>query len=147
MAVKRARGQDVVVTLLSGGVPQLELTDIMNFNTELVSEIKEQDFLGEAFTRVDDVFKNAKFDFELQVHSGQIFLLAKAINDRQKRINPLIQFVISSTLIFVETGEIYQMVYPDCVFGSIPMNVPARTDYVKFKVQGACEEVLTNLAA
>lgn len=136
----RIKGQEVVVLIIRGGVLEDTLTNIMSFNVELQSETKTQGFLGEKNNRTDDIFNQVKFDLELQLSSQSWFNFSKAILDRQQRVTPDIQFNITATLEF-PNGDTPSIVLNDCKFGSQPLNVPSRGDYVKVKLDGMCDVI------
>lgn len=138
MAQQRIKGQEVSILISQDNDLQTELTDIQNFNIELDIELLEQGYLGEGNNRHDEVFKGAKFDFEMHTHSQDIFTLAQAVLDRARRKSPNIVFNIVATLSY-PNGDTPVVTLPDCKFGAIPINVPGRTEYVKVKIQGAVD--------
>lgn len=135
----RIKGQEVQVLLTRAGVLEDSLTDILNFNVEFVSETKEQGYVGQKNDQTDDVFKNVKFDLEFHSHTPQWLIFLKAVHNRQKRITPNLIINISAVL-FYPSGETPTITLPDCKFGPLPLNIGARADYVKKKLQGMCDD-------
>ncbi len=136
MAQQRIKGQEVSILISVDDDLQTELTDIQNFNIELDIELLEQGYLGEGNSRYDEIFKGAKFDFEMHTHSQDCLVLAQAVLDRASRKTPNTVFNIVATLSY-PNGDTPVVTLPDCHFGALPINIPGRTEYVKIKVQGA----------
>lgn len=136
---QRIKGQEVSVIIVRGGNVEDTLTNIMNFNVELQSEVKTQGYLGEKNNRTDDIFNQVKFDGELHLSSKDWFNFSKAILDRQKRITPDVLFNITLTLVF-PNGDTPSVLLPDCKFSAQPLNIGSRSDYVKVKIDGMCDD-------
>lgn len=134
---QRIKGQEVTVVVAVGSKPELSLTDITNFNANVKLETKQQGFLGEFSDRVDMVYTVTGFDMEVHLHSQDYLRFAQAIKDKAQRVTPDVVFNVTVVLQF-PNGETPTVVLPDVAFGEIPLNVPARVDYVKSKVQGIC---------
>ena len=136
---QRIKGQEVTITIVSGGTVEDSLTEILNFNVEPLLETKEQGYLGETTNRSDDIYNGCRFDLELHLHNQDWLKFQKKIIDRARRLTPDVEFVISATLLF-PNGESPVVTLPDCKFGSTPMNITSRGDYVKVKLQGRCDD-------
>lgn len=135
---QRIKGQEVNIIVVRGGVVEDTLTDILSMNVAFQSETKIQGYLGEKNNRTDDIFNQVKFDLELHIKTAAFLSFIKAVNDRQKRITPDVQINITLTLEF-PNGDTPSILLPDCKFGEIPMNVASRSDYVKIKLDGVCD--------
>lgn len=135
MAQQRIKGQEVSVLVSVGAVPELSITDITNFNASIKVETKQQGFLGEFSDRVDMVYMVTGFDFEIHLHTQDYLKFAQAIKNKAQRLTPDVIFNITVVLQF-PNGETPTVLLPDVAFGELPLNVPARADYVKSKVQG-----------
>lgn len=136
---QRIKGQETSVLLVRAGVLETEMTDVLSFNVEFQSETKVQGYLGEKSNRTDDIFNQVKFDLELHSHSQDCFPFLKALIDRQKRITPDLKINISSVLSY-PNGQTPTILLHDCKFGAVPFNVTSRGDYVKFKLDGVCDD-------
>jgi hypothetical protein len=139
MSSQRIKGQETSIIIVRGGVLEDTLTDVLSFNAEFQSETKVQGFLGEKSNRTDDIYNQCKVDLELHVHTQDYFAFQKAIIDRQKRITPDLQINIMAVMFF-PNGQTPTVLFSDVKFGSIPMNIANRSDYVKFKVDGVCDD-------
>jgi hypothetical protein len=141
MAVsQRIRGQEVSLAIVRDGQLETELVDIQNFNYSVQSETKVQGYLGEPGNRTDDIFNNVKFDMEMNIHSQDWGPFIRAVVDRQQRRTPDVQFNISAILNYAN-GQTQSINIQDAKFGEFPMNVPARGDYIKIKLDGVADEV------
>lgn len=139
MTAQRIKGQEVSIIITRDGDLESELTDIENFNGILDLEVKSQGYLSEKTNRKDEVFNGVKFDFEMNAHSADFFDFQAAIIDRAKRNTPDVVFNIAGVFSF-PSGEVRKMIYPDCKFGPMPIQVPGRGEYVKMKFEGECED-------
>lgn len=143
-APQRIKGQEITVLITRGGILEDQITEIMNLNIEMVSETKVQGYLGEKNDRTDDIFNHVKFDMEIHPSSQAWFTLAKAIQDRQKRITPDVVINITAVLQF-PNGDAPSIALNDCKFESIPHNIGSRGDYMKSKLSGVCDDIsITN---
>jgi hypothetical protein len=141
---QRLKGQEVSLIIVRAGVLEDTLTDIQNFNCEDEFEIKSVGYLGEKTNRKDEIYNGSKFDFELHVHTQDVFKFKKAVKDRAQRKTPDIIFNITAVL-NMPNGETPSVLIPDAKFGAIPMNVSSRGDYVKFKIQGEADDTSVQL--
>jgi hypothetical protein len=139
MSGQRIKGQEVSILIVRGGALEDTLTDVQSFNAEFQSEHKIQGYLGEKSNRTDDIFNNCKLDVELHMHTQDYFAFQKAIIDRQKRITPDLQINIMAVMLF-PNGQSPTILFPDVKFGSIPMNIANRGDYVKVKLDGVTDD-------
>lgn len=145
MGQSRIRGQEVSVLIVRDTTLEAELRDVQNFNLELLLEQKDQGYLGETTNRKDDIYNGVKGDFELNVHSQDIFVFQQAVLDRAKRATPDVKFNVSAILA-MPSGETPTVLIPDIKFGGMPMNVGSRGDYVKFKVDFTADDYEVQLS-
>ncbi len=139
-APQRIKGQEITVLITRGGQLEDTITEILNFNVEIVSETKVQGYLGEKGNRTDDIFNHIKFDMEINPASQDWFTLAKAIQDRQKRVTPDVVINITAVLQF-PNGDAPSVALNDCKFESLPHNIGSRSDYLKTKLSGVCDDI------
>ncbi len=139
MAEQRIKGQEVAVIIVRDSVLEDTLDAIQNFNVEGEFEIKTAGYLGEKTNRKDEVFNGVKFDMELHLHNQQWFRFLKAIKDRAQRITPDVIVNITSVLSF-PNGDTPSILIPDAKFGANPLNISARGDFVKVKLQGEASD-------
>ena len=135
---QRIKGQEVVVQIIRAGKLEAELTDIQGFNVEDMFEIKAEGYLGETTNRQDYLYNGTKGDLEMHLHSKDWFLFRKAMRDKARRITPNVEFNIIATLNF-PNGDTPTITLPNVSFGALPHNIPSRGEYVKVKLDFACD--------
>jgi hypothetical protein len=140
MATDRVRGQETSILVTRGGNLESTMTDIQNFNLELEFEVKSVGYLGQKTNKKDFIFNGVKFDFELHTHTQDWIPFAIAVQDKAKRNNTTVIFTITTVLQYPD-GTTPDAILTDVSFGALPINVSARGDYVKHKIQGECEDV------
>lgn len=140
MSAPRITGQDIRFTVM---VDQQQVLDVLAIATAewtygLV--IKEQAYLGEKFTRVDEMFTNIKGSIENHTSKPEMFQLIDIIVQRaQRRSPPIPRITMKASCTFPESGRRALVVFPDMKFGEIPVRVPNQGDYAAFTFPFACE--------
>ena len=140
MPQQRIKGQEVTLLIVRDGALEAELTDIQNFNAEFMLEQIAQGYLGEKTERHDEVYKGTKGDMELHTHSEDVFVFIQALIDRAKRNTPDVVFNISAVMAF-PNGQTPTVLFPDVKFGPVPLNLPSRGEYAKFKFDFVCDDI------
>jgi len=142
---QRIKGQEVSILITNAGELESTLTDIQNFNMELELETKSMGYLGEKTNRQDSIFNGVKFDFEIHVHTEDVWSFLQSLHDKAQRITPDVVFNITGVFTY-PNGDQPEILLNDVSFGAVPVNVGSRGDYVKFKMQGTCEDVEIQLS-
>jgi hypothetical protein len=142
---QRIKGQEVSILITNAGELEDTLTDIQNFNMELELETKSQGYLGEKTNRQDSIFNGVKFDFEIHVHTEDVWAFLQAIHDKAQRLTPDTVFNISGIFTY-PNGDQPEILLSDVSFGAVPVNIGSRGDHVKFKMQGTCEDIEIQLS-
>ena len=135
---QRIKGQEVSVNIIRDTSLEDTFTAIQNFDIEDKFEIIEKGYLGEKGNRHDDIWNGIKGSFEMHLQSQDWFRFRQAMRERAQRITPDRAFTITSTLFF-PNGNTPTVTFNDVKFGANPMSVPARNDYVKVKLEFACD--------
>lgn len=136
----RIKGQEVSLSIMRAGQLENDLTDITNFNATLKLSKLQQGFLGETVDRYDEKFDGADIDFELQLHSQDWIDYVVAVISRARRQAPDLLFNVSATMFF-PNGQTPVLTFHDIKFGDFPLNVSARGDYVKLKINASTSDV------
>ena len=142
---QRLKGQEVSILITNAGELEDTLTDIQNFNMELELETKSMGYLGEKTNRQDSIFNGVKFDFEIHVHTEDVWSFLQSLHDKAQRITPDVVFNITGVFTY-PNGDQPEILLNDVSFGAVPVNIGSRGDYVKFKMQGTCEDVEIQLS-
>jgi hypothetical protein len=101
--------------------------------------MKDVGYLGETTNRKDSVFKGVKLDLEMHSTNGKTFDVIQAMIDKARRRTPGTVINIKASLVW-PNGDVVRVTFPDVAFGDFPVNVGSRTDYITFKMDGACSE-------
>ena len=86
-----------------------------------------------------------KFDFEIHVHTEDVWSFLQSLHDKAQRITPDVVFNITGVFTY-PNGDQPEILLNDVSFGAVPVNIGSRGDYVKFKMQGTCEDVEIQLS-
>lgn len=139
MASQRILGQNASVILVQDGAPLTEVSCIKSFSFTFELEMKDEGYLGETTNRKDSVFKGVKLDLEMHSTSSKTFEVIQAMIDKARRRTPGTVINIKASLVW-PNGDVVRVTFPDVAFGDFPVNVGSRTDYITFKMDGACSE-------
>lgn len=141
MAVdNRIKGQDVTILLAQDGTLLDEFNEISSFEYTDELELISKGYLAQKSEKKDMIFKGVKGSFELDMSSQNIFRLRNAIVNKAKNITPDAEFNVSGVLAFPD-GTTPTFAMQNVSFGPIPTNISARADYVKVKLEFACEDL------
>lgn len=131
MATFRIKGQEVQVRLTRNGVLLTTITDIKSASVTLKISQKLEGYLGRSSEDTDDQFDHVEGSMVIHPRSQLLLLLARDIKLRaQRQIAQgalVVNFIAKLTF---PNGDRPTVVVPDVNFGDIPLNVPAREQYV-----------------
>lgn len=136
---QRIKGQEVDLLIAIANAPQLNITDIRNFEVAFQFEHKSEGYLGETNMRRDEIFNGCKGRMEMHFENEDIFGLINAIKDRATRATPDVQINIRATLNF-PNGQRPRFLFSNVFFGEVPMNFGSRTDYGHITLDFECSD-------
>jgi hypothetical protein len=142
---QRVKGQEVSILITTDDVLEETLVDIQNFDLEAKFEIKEVGYLGEKTNRHDEIYNGCKGSLELHMHKQDFFRFQFNIKQRARRETPDRIFNITAVAAF-PNGDTPQILVPDVFFGSNPLNVNSRGDYVKAKLEIGADDFVATLS-
>lgn len=145
MAQQRIRGQETQVIITRDTGVEDTLTEVQNFNFEPEFETKVQGYLGEKTNRKDTIYNGVKGDLELHLHSQDWFKFLAAIKDKAQRVSPDIVFNVA-TILYFPNGQTAEALFPDVSFGSTPVSITSRGDYVKVKMSFEADDFEVQLS-
>ena len=127
---KRIKGQEVIIAM-SGPQGNIGSIDaVQSFEVDHEIDILSEGYLGEVAERKDEIFMGISGKAELHIAKPDYLRLAQQIIDKaQRRIAATTVFNITATLRF-PTGQVARVLYPDVSFGTIPLNIGGRDEYV-----------------
>lgn len=140
MSTQRIKGQEVSINLVRDSVVEDTITAIQDFEVTDVLAVISKGYLGEKSERKDMIYKGVKFSLKVHLQKQDYFAFRLGVINIAQRVTPDSSVSIVGVLNF-PSGETPDFVIPDAQFGEIPMNVPARDDYVTVTLQGEAEQM------
>lgn len=139
MADQRVKGQEVNVLFTRGGVLETAFTNVESCTFEIELEIITKKYLGNKSDTKDDIYNGIKGDYTLHLHNDEWVDYLRAIKDRAQRKTPDVIFNISAVL-SMPNGQTPSILVPDIKFGSVPVTINSRGDYVTIKHSWEAED-------
>lgn len=139
MADQRIKGQEVNVLYTRGGDLETSLTNVQDSNFEIELEIITKKYLGRKSDTKDDIFNGVKGDYTLHLHNSEWFAYLVAIKDRAQRKTSDVIFNITAVLSY-PNGQTPSILVPDIKFGSVPITISSRNEYVTIKHSWEAED-------
>jgi hypothetical protein len=130
----RLRGEDTQLTMVAGGEVQDVMTDVRDAEIEGMLELLREQYLGQSTEQKDEIFKGTKGRFSAHVETAKFLEFQQSLYDRAQRRNPGFQVNLKTTLRF-PTGERIRILVKDLFFGSSPMKISKRDEYVEFSTE------------
>lgn len=125
----RLKGQETQVAFVSANGTEDSVADVKSFDIQFDRDILSEGYLGQTTEQKDDIFKGVSGKVEFHIRKASSLDLIRRMNEKTKNRLPGEQFEIVSTLTFPD-GERRRILIPDAKFGSIPLSVSSRDDYV-----------------
>ena len=134
----RIKGQEVVVSILRNGATVGQLTQaVKDLNIEFEMDLLQQGYIGQTADQMDDVYKAAGGDISLHTGDPATFDFITFLVDRAAKRVPMQQVNIKATFNF-PNGSRRLVTMTDVFFGSLPIGVGGRTEYVEQKLTFKC---------
>lgn len=139
MPSQRIKGQEISIKVIQAGTVLASLDSIVNFNEDVMLEIKAAGYLGEFANRFDEIMNGFGGDFEMHTTNANWTLWQDAVIAKAQREDPTIQFNVVRTDFYPNADSVIYT-YTDVHWGAMPTNISSRGDYVKVKGQFQCTE-------
>lgn len=130
MAGQRIKGQEVNVLVTRDAELETELTDIRSLEAAFQLEVKTDAFLGELTNRKDMIYNGIKGTISMHLHSQLYQQFVDGIIAIAQRKTPD-SFINISGIFNFPNGDVLSLIFPEVVFGEIPLKVSARGDFVE----------------
>lgn len=130
MAGKRIKGQETVISVSGpqGNVGAIEAVQSAEFEHEI--DILSEGYLGETAERKDEIFMGISGKLELHLpRRDYLAFVDQVIGRAQRRLPANLVFNITTTLTFPD-GTIARVLYRDVAFGTSPLSIGGRSEYV-----------------
>ncbi len=141
---KRIKGQEVVIGI-SGPQGNIGSIDaVQSFEVDHEIDILSEGYLGEVAERKDEIFMGISGKLEMHIAKvDYLRFMQQVIDKAQRRIPATTVFNITATLSFPD-GRRARVNYRDVSFGTIPLNVGGRDEYVSstLEFEGSSVRVL-----
>lgn len=138
MAAQRIRGQETILSILSGGELESEIESITETEFTHNLDLQEENYLSETSPRFDQIFKGTSFRLSGHMARAAILRFADKIVAKAGRQGGALRFDITTTFIFDD--EAYTIAFEDCSFGSVPFTSGSREDFVSWSLEGSCSK-------
>ena len=138
---QRIKGQEVKLSWVSPDGTEEGLEDVVSFEAELMLEILREGFLGESADRRDDIYNGVSGKVELQLESAKYFRFTQRVQDRAERRTPAAGVFNCTASFSFPNGERARITFEDVFFGSLPLRVPERKQYVTASISWECSRI------
>lgn len=140
MSEQRIKGQEVQVIYTSPAGTEVGLDGTVSFEIEFQMDILSQGYLGEVAERKDDIFKGCRGRAEFHIRKQSALQFIQRVKDRAQRRTPAsAQFNVTAVLNF-PNGERPRVLLEDVAWGSMPLNIGGRAEYVSFTTEFECSD-------
>lgn len=137
---QRIKGQEIELQIVSPAGREDSLGDVVSGTIEFQFDILTQGLLNETSDRRDDIFRGVRLEMEVQLESGEFTQFINRVKDRAQRRTPASeQFNALMTLVF-PNGDRPRVLIEDLSFGSLPIAVGGRDEYVTVRVEAESSE-------
>lgn len=137
---QRVKGQEVEFQIVGPDGREEALGDVVSATVEFQFDILTQGLLNETSDRRDDIFRGVRVEMEAQLETAQFTSLINRIKNRAQRRGPqTVQFDALMTL-EMPNGDRPRVSIENLFFGSIPIAVGGRDEYVTVRIEAESNE-------
>ncbi len=137
---QRVKGQEVELQIVSPAGREESLGDVVSATIEFQLDILTQGLLNETADRRDDIFRGLRLEMEVQLERGDFTNFINRVKDRaQRRVPASEQFNALMTL-EMPNGDRPRVSVDDLFFGSLPIAVGGRDEYVTVRIEAEASE-------
>jgi len=136
---QRVRGSESEIILIVNGAPAVTINTIRDFTFEPELDLMSEGYLGETTERKDSIFLGVNGDLSVHLDNQDAFKFVSTVIDKARRRTPGTKINIKTTLNF-PSGQRPRIIIQDCEFGSFPVNIGSRKDYVSLKMSYKASE-------
>lgn len=135
----RVKGQEVAVSFVSANGTEESVADVKSCDIQFDRDILSEGYLGQTTEQKDDIFKGVSGKVEFHIRKAGSLDLINRMNEKTKKRLPGEQFELVGTFTFPD-GEKRRILIPDTKFGSIPLSISSRDDYVSITFDFAADD-------
>jgi hypothetical protein len=134
----RVKGQETQITVSGPNGVEVGLDAISSFEAEIQQEILSEGFLGEVAERKDEIFRGCTGNLEAQIATADYLRFVARVNDRATRRSPATEVWNITTTLNLPGGQRARVQFRDVAFGSLPLNIGGRDEYVTVGFDWEC---------
>lgn len=136
----RVKGQEVELQVVGPAGREEALADVVSATVEFQMDILTQGLLNETADRRDDIFRGVRLEMEVQIETALFTSFITRIKDRAQRRTPAQEQFNALMTLALPNGERPRVSIEDLYFGSIPVAVGGRDEYVTVRVEAESSE-------
>ncbi len=137
---QRVKGQEVELQIVSAAGREESLGDVVSATIEFQLDILTQGLLNETSDRRDDIFRGVRLEMEVQLERGDFTDLVNRIKDRAQRRAPASDQFDALMTLEMPNGDRPRISVENLFFGSIPIAVGGRDEYVTVRIEAESNE-------
>lgn len=137
---QRVKGLEVEFSVISPAGREESLGDVVSCSVEFQMDILTQGLLGEGSERRDDIFRGVRIEMEVQLERGDFPSFINRVTTRAKRRSPASDQFNALMTLAMPDGTRPRISVEDLFFGSLPLNVGGRDEYVTLRVEAEASD-------
>lgn len=131
----RVKGQEVEFQVVSPAGRETSLGDVVSATVEFQLDILTQGLLNETSDRRDDIFRGVRVEAEVQLERGDFTAFINRVKLRAQRRTPASEKFNALMTLEMPNGDRPRVSIEDLSFGSIPIAVGGRDEYVTVRIE------------
>ena len=137
---QRVKGMEVELQITSPNGREEALGDVVSATVEFQFDILTQGLLNETADRRDDIFRGVRLEMEVQLERGDFTAVIQRIKDRAQRRTPASDVFSALMTLVMPNGDRPRISLENLFFGSIPIAVGGRDEYVTARFEAETSE-------
>jgi hypothetical protein len=139
---QRVKGLECSLSLSTpDGADEEVFEDVLEATLDVDMEILEQGYLGQTSKKFDDIFNGISGNVKTHMETSTIFKLAEKVQDRAERRTPADGVFSLSFTVNFPSGAKARLTAEDIFFGTIPLKIGKREDYVESELTFKCSRL------
>lgn len=137
---QRVKGQEIELQIVGPDGREEGLGDVVSGTIEFQLDILTQGLLNETSDRRDDIFRGVRLEMEVQLETALFTEFITRVKDRAQRRSPAEEVFNALMTLALPNGERPRISVENLFFGSIPVAVGGRDEYVTVRVEAESNE-------
>lgn len=136
----RIKGQEIELQIVGPRGREESLGDVVSGTIEFQFDILTQGLLNETADRRDDIFRGVRLEMEVQLETSDFTTFINRVKDRAQRRSPAGERFDALMTLSFPNGQRARVSVEDLSFGSMPIAVGGRDEYVTVRVEAESSE-------